>query len=65
MHRAGGTRADAGLDRTPIPPFLAAAVPGARDGGRLAAKVPAAHLRRTCGAVPPKVAAGMAVTAVW
>ncbi|MBO7936995.1 sulfite exporter TauE/SafE family protein, partial [Streptomyces sp. S9] len=53
------------LDWALILPFLAAAVLGAWDGGRLAAKVPAAALRRAFGAVLLTVAAGMAVTAVW
>ncbi|WP_435834994.1 hypothetical protein [Streptomyces antibioticus] len=55
-------RAAVDLDRAPILPFPAAAVLGAWDGGRLAAKVPTAPLRRTFGAVLPAVAAG---TAVW
>ncbi len=53
------------LDWALILPFLAAAVLGAWDGGRLAAKGPAAPLRRPFGAVLLTVAAGMAVTAVW
>jgi uncharacterized membrane protein YfcA len=52
------------LDWALIGPFLATAVLGAWDGRRLAAKVPAAVLRRVFGTVLLGVAVAMGVTAV-
>ncbi|MFJ3672683.1 sulfite exporter TauE/SafE family protein [Streptomyces sp. NPDC090106] len=54
----------AGLDWPLLAPFLAAAVLGAWDGRRLAARVPGAALRRIFGSVLLLVAAAMTVTAV-
>ncbi|MFE0454373.1 sulfite exporter TauE/SafE family protein [Streptomyces sp. NPDC058914] len=50
------------LDWAPLAPFLGAAVLGAWDGRRLAAKVPAAALRRVFGAVLLAVALAMGGT---
>ncbi|WP_121713052.1 sulfite exporter TauE/SafE family protein [Streptomyces sp. E5N91] len=52
------------LDLTLLLPFLAAAVLGAWDGRRLAAKVSAGTLRRVFGAVLLAVAVAMGVSAV-
>ncbi|MYS69052.1 TSUP family transporter, partial [Streptomyces sp. SID5926] len=52
------------LDLTLLLPFLAAAVLGAWDGRRLAAKVSAGRLRRVFGAVLLAVAVAMGVSAV-
>ncbi|MFC8347074.1 TSUP family transporter [Streptomyces sp. NPDC057280] len=60
-------RAHAGvhLDWALIMPFLATAVLGAWDGGRLAAKVSPAALQRAFGAVLLTIAAAMAVMVAW
>ncbi|MBQ0826358.1 sulfite exporter TauE/SafE family protein [Streptomyces tagetis] len=52
------------LDLAPLLPFLAAAVLGAWDGRRLAARVSAGTLRRIFGSVLLAVAVAMAATAV-
>ncbi|MFC9619358.1 hypothetical protein ACFTXM_04945 [Streptomyces sp. NPDC056930] len=49
-------------DRAAIAPFTAAAL-GARDGQRLAARVPTAALQRIFGAAPPAVAVFMLIDA--
>ncbi|MEW1870014.1 TSUP family transporter [Streptomyces caelestis] len=52
------------LDRTVVGPFVAAALLGARDGERLAAKVSAPRPRRVLALLPPAVAAFMLADAV-